>query len=489
MAPTQMPQLEEGTVRGRTVLLAIAIAVALAWTIAVPGSGQAASPSEPTASFLDDRIPVGTDNAGRNWYLGGFSGLAPLGSSGNEYWTLTDRGPNDDSDRALADGSGVYCANKPSGKVIFLPSFNPEIDQIKAHKGAIQVQERIPLHDGSHPASGLPNLTFDENTYLQTDPATRTCAKVPSTGGVIDPFGVDTEGVAEDGDGGFWLADEYRPSILHVAGDGQILSRIVPQNLAGTPAATVATDYANAVAAAGGTFAVQPTFPGIVNAFRKNRGFEGLALSPDGDTLYTVLQSPMDFAALGVSNANRNLARNSPYIRVFRFDVSDPSAPAVTAEWIYLLSRGFSSAVPDKISDVQYAGPDSLLIEERDDERPTAITNYYRADFSGATNLLTPGPAADLASKTTVPTLEMTNPVPAFITPGTRTLAIDLDQLLASAGFVNSKIEGAAMLGVRGANAALFTVVNDNDFDLDHTVLPGLFPNVNPEQVDIFPQP
>jgi hypothetical protein len=484
-----MHPLEEATLRGRTIALAIAIVIALAWTIVVPRVGEAKSPDGPTASILNDRIPVGTDNAGRSWYLGGFSGLATLGSSGKEYWTLTDRGPNDDSDRALADDSGVYCSTKPSGKVIFLPGFNPEIDQIKAQKGEIQVQQRIPLHDGTHHASGLPNLTFDENTYLQTDPASKTCAKVPSSGGVIDPFGVDTEGIAEDGDGGFWLADEYRPSIIHVDGDGQMLSRIVPQNLAGTPAATVSTDYASSVAAAGGSFAVQPAFPGIVNAFRKNRGFEGLAVSPDGNTLYTVLQSPMDYTALGVSSTNRNLARNSPYIRVFKLDISDPSAPAVTAEWIYLLSRGFSSAVPDKISDVQWAGPDSLLIQERDDDRPTAITNYFRADFSGATNLLTPGPAADLAAKTTVPTLEMTNPVPAFITPGTRTLALDLDQMLAAAGFVQSKIEGAAMLPARGADSALFTAVNDNDFDLDHTVLPSLFPSSNPEQVDVFPQP
>jgi hypothetical protein len=40
------------------------------------------------------------------------------------------------------------------------------------------VQERILLHDGTHAASGKPNLTVDENTFLQTDPATKTCAPV-----------------------------------------------------------------------------------------------------------------------------------------------------------------------------------------------------------------------------------------------------------------------------------------------------------------------
>jgi hypothetical protein len=469
---------------GRRLVLALACSLVLA---AAPSATMAAGAPAPRASFLADHIPIGSDAAGRSWFLGGFSALATAGDSGKEYWTLTDRGPNDDSDRENADDSGVYCADKPSGKVIFLPGFTPEIDKLEVRGGSFGVRKRIRLHDGKHLASGKPNLTFDENTYLQTDPATKTCTPIPSSGGVIDPFGVDTEGIAVDRrDGSFWLADEYRPSVIHVAPDGQLLSRIVPKDLA-SPSLPTATNYANAVKAAGGSLAVQPAFPEIVNAFRKNRGFEGLALSPDGKTLYTLLQSPLDYQALGVANPDRNKARNSPYIRVFRVDISKPSKPVVTAEWIYLLSRGFSSAVPDKISDVQWLANDVLLIQERDDERPTQITNHYRADFRGATNLLTPGPAADLAAKTTVPTLEMTNPVPDFIKPATSTLAVDLDQLLAGAGFVNSKVEGTAIIRKCGKRAGLFAAINDNDFDLDHTVLPADFPSSNPEQLDVFP--
>jgi hypothetical protein len=80
-------------------------------------------------------------------------------------------------------------------------------------------------------------------------------------------------------------------------------------------------------------------------------------------------------------------------------------------------------------------------------------------------------------------------PLPAAITPAATSLAVDLDQMLATAGFVNSKIEGFTSLRARGANPALYAAVNDNDFDLDHTVLPGDFPTSNPTQVDIFPRP
>ena len=464
-------------------LLALACGVA-ALSPAAAGAAQGAWPQ---ASILTDRIAIGTDAAGRSWHLGGFSGLAPIGASGKEHWTLTDRGPNDDADRELADDSGVHCAAKPSGKVIFLPSFTPEIVKLGVRKGEVKVQERIPLHDGSHEASGFPNLTIDESTYLQTDAAAKACTKLTGTGGVIDPFGVDTEGVVVDPrDGGFWLADEYRPSVLRVAPDGQILSRLVPADLPGLPAATA---YADAVAHAGGTLDVQPLLPGVVNAFRKNRGFEGVALSPDGTTLYTLLQSPIDYESLGASRANRNAARNSPYVRVFRFDVSDPAAPVLTAQWVHLLARGFSSSVPDKISDVQWLDEDVLLIQERDDERPTAITNHLRVDFTAATNLLEPGPAAELAARTAAPTLETTNPVPAVLTPGSATLEVDLDVLLGAAGFVNSKIEGTAIVPARGIHPGLFAAVNDNDFDLDHTVLPELFPTPIPEQVDVFARP
>ncbi len=358
------------------------------------------------------------------------------------------------------------------------------------------MQERILLHDGAHAATGLSNLPGDEKSWLQSDPGTKTCTAAPQSA-----FGVDTEGVVVDPrDSSFWLADEYRPSILHVAPDGQILARIVPIDLS-SPNLPTATQYASALSAQGGSLTVQPAFPAIVNGFRKNRGFEGIAASPDGRWLYTALQSPMDFKdgwagaspPVSISNTDRNLARNSPYIRVFRIDVADPSAPVVDREWIYLLSRGFSSAVPDKISDVQWAAPDVLLIQERDDDRPTAITNFYRADFSAATNLLDPSNAEAyaLAAKTTVPTLEMTTSVPAFITPAltSPTPAIDLDQLLSVAGFVNSKVEGFATVRAHGSNPALYAAVNDNDFDLDHTVLPTAFPDSIPTQVDIFAQP
>jgi hypothetical protein len=461
----------------------------------------AAKDSPASASFLNDRIPIGTDTAGRTWNLGGFSALTTEGSSGDEYWTVTDRGPNDDANRANSAKAAVFCASLPAGKVIMLPGFNPQLIKVHIDKGTIKVQDRVLLHDGGHPATGLANLVSDETSWVQAtaaDAASKTCTTAPRSA-----FGVDTEGIVQDPrDSSFWLSDEYRPSILHVSGGGQILSRIIPKDVTiDTSALNTATGYKALVTSAGGTFAVQDEFPGILNGFRRNRGFEGIAIAPDGQFVYTAMQSSLDYQAgwaaatpaVTVTNGNRNLARRHSHIRVFRIDVSNPAAPSVDREWIYEMSRGFvsdDSNAPDRISDVGYLAPDVLLIEERDDARPTAITHVFKADFTSATNLLDPSNAAVFAyaANAVVPTLEMAD-LPASITPSTNTIYVDLDQLLSTAGFQNSKIEGIANLRARGANPALSVAVNDNDFDLDHTAIPGDFPNSNPTQVDVFAQP
>ena len=152
-------------IAGLTVLGALAAGTSLA----------AKSPGGPSESELHAQVPIGTDAAGRPWNLGGFSALAPIGASGKEYWTLTDRGPNDDTDRSVS-GTLVNCSNNPSpaGKVIFLPGFNPEIDKLGVRNGEVQVRERIPLHDGGHPASGKPNLGGDEAAYTRAADGTWT---------------------------------------------------------------------------------------------------------------------------------------------------------------------------------------------------------------------------------------------------------------------------------------------------------------------------
>ena len=66
---------------------------------------------------------------------------------------------------------------------------------------------------------------------------------------------VDTEGISldprestpahEGGNGVLWVADEYRPSVLHMSARGELLSRIVPKGATGD-AYKAAVDQAEA---------------------------------------------------------------------------------------------------------------------------------------------------------------------------------------------------------------------------------------------------
>ena len=123
-------------------------------------------------------------------------------------------------------------------------------------------------------------------------------------------YGVDSEGVVVDPrDGSFWVPDEYVPSVLHVAPDGDVLGRFVP------------TGYESLV---------DDVFPEVVGQrFRGNRGFEVIVLSPEGTELYTALQSPLQNPT---SSTNGSLA-----IRIFKLDISNPTAPVRVGQWVYLL--------------------------------------------------------------------------------------------------------------------------------------------------------
>lgn len=475
----------------RRLGLALGAAAALVPAgLAVAGQGPLALPG---SAALDKQVTVGTDVSARTWKLGGFSGLFPLDSSGKHYVSLTDRGPNGD----------ITCGGV-AGKEIFVPAFAPRLMYFSVESGKIVLDRVKPMRVGTGLASGLANLPTDESSFSST------CNLLPS-----DPFGVDTEGVvvdprsSHDGwghasrhghgrrahaahwsrDTTLWLADEYRPSIIRAEGNGELEARIVPQGATGDA-------YAAAVAQAetdsGNGLDVRKAFPAIVgDRFRKNRGFEDVAIQQfRGRTyLYTSLQSPME-------NPTR-ATRDSLAIRVFRIDITNAANPVVDREWVSLLevNPGRKKPLADKVSALWPAGPDKLLIEERDDtvtNDPTAVTRVWKVDFTRATNLL--GGVHDNVA--TSPTLEQqyvptTNGVvpsdPAGVVPGAKSLCVDLAQTLTANGLVNVKLEGMALVKQGGSTA--LAVINDNDFDLAHVTDPGTNPAALATQIDFVKLP
>lgn len=101
----------------------------------------------------------------------------------------------------------------------------------------------------------------------------------------------DTESFRIAPDGTFWIGEEFGPYLLHFSADGELLAAPFP-----TPYPDVLAD-----AARGLDFVQSPQNPAFVDladdAARRaaanlggSRGFEGMAISPDGTTLYTMLE-------------------------------------------------------------------------------------------------------------------------------------------------------------------------------------------------------
>jgi hypothetical protein len=212
-------------------------------------------PDLPLAEFQNS-VLADSISDDRGVQLGGIgSGLFPLG--GNEYWTVSDRGPNGE----VGDL-----------RTFLVPEFTPTLVRIKVQDPNITVLEAIPITnpDGT-PVTGLPNLP------IAGDPPPIAADAVTPLD--YNPNGLDTEGVVRTPDGHFWLVDEYGPSIVEVDEAGHVVERHVPAGLEGR------------YGAAGVAYPVKGSLPAGLATRRANRGIEDITLLPDGHTVVAALQS------------------------------------------------------------------------------------------------------------------------------------------------------------------------------------------------------
>ncbi len=339
----------------------------------------------------------------------------------NEYWTVTDRGPN----------------GLPSVRTFVAPQFNPVIMNVRVTGDRIQILRALPILDASGlPVTGLPNVAgFDEVPWNFN----ATSQNVP-----YNPNGLDTEGLVRTRGGDFWLVDEYSPSLVHVGQDGRIIDRFVPVD------SRLATTVANSP-----NYRVRKSLPKILNFRRQNRGFESLALSPDGTTLYFAVQGPLDYPTAALGRLSRN-------VRIFRFDIRTEQ---VTGEFVYVFDEvcAFSgqpagcTLIPGdmKISSMVAVNATTLLVDERTDP----IAKIYRVDLPAARSIL--GSAWDdvvTAPNASTPSLEtLANPSSQGIAVLPKTLIVD------TSAFPNmpTKIEGIAL-----PRGDILTIANDNDFGM-----------------------
>ncbi|MFF5917617.1 esterase-like activity of phytase family protein [Streptomyces flavochromogenes] len=365
-------------------------------------------PDIPLAAFSNGLLPGSVDDD-RDIDLGGIgSDLYPAERRG-EYWTVTDRGPN-----------GQIAVGKEKRRTFPVPGFDPAIVKVRAVGGRIQVLKSIPLTTASGaPVTGLPNQPGRDEAPYDHNATTPLAYNVN---------GLDTEGLVRDRDGSFWLADEYGPSLVHVSAKGRVLARHVPQGLGLT----------------GADYPVIESLPSIFLKRKINRGFEGLALLPDGD-LVMALQSPL-------LNPDKTAGEGSRNTRLLRFSTR---TNRVTAEYAYrfdpvgVVEPGQTKTSELKVSSIVALGGDRVLVQERTD----TSSRVYEVRLRRGSDIL--GSPWDTTAN---PALEQLDDDAAAGAPVlAKRLVVDLNTVEGVPG----KIEGIAVEG-----SSTLVLLNDNDFGM-----------------------
>ncbi len=261
---------------------------------------------------------------------GGFgSSFAPVPGKPGWFYGVTDRGPNADNDGPAGD------------KVFANPTFNPQIGLFQLVGGKAVLQRTILLKAPDGTAyNGLPN------------PVTKTAASAEKTedlyGNSIDPTvpypvpgsspavtlnpdnGYDCEGLVALADGTFWISDEYGPFVTHFDSSGKEIERLSPWG-------------ADTGFGLGQGHKVDTSHPLPIELTlrTKNKGMEGLTVTPDGRTLVGIMQSALTVPDYGVDAKGKTIKpANVAPVRIVTVDLKTKAIH----EYLYLLTNPATTA-------------------------------------------------------------------------------------------------------------------------------------------------
>jgi glycerophosphoryl diester phosphodiesterase len=287
---------------------------AVAMTALIAPAAEAAQPKLEARAILpaDASFPApfpgvaNTDPApapGATQPVGGFSALLDAGNG--DLWAMPDNG----------------FGNKANSRsfILRLYKVRPRWRTEYGGRGDVVIRSAITLSD---PDNKIPFPIVNESTDERL-----------LTGGDLD-----IESVRQAPDGTLWFGEEFGPFIVHTDADGKVLDAPVGiPRIAGAPPVRSPDN---------------PYLFGRPNNLNGSNGFEAMALSRDGRTLYPILEG----AVIG----------DDPLVRrVYEFDVKERRYTGRT--WTYRMS------VPDTlISDAVAYGKDQLIVTERDNNQGPA---------------------------------------------------------------------------------------------------------------------
>lgn len=353
------------------------------------------------------------------------------GDSPGRVWALCDRGPNLKA-KTLRElyGLSLDIEHEAGAKIMPRLDLGPSLAELQVGDDAVELLRVIRLTDGSGRAvSGLPMAA---SPHAVSEPA----FDLSGTALEPDPGGADSEGIAALADGGFWIGDEYGPSLLRADREGRVVLRWMP---GGMPLPESRG------------YEVAGVLPALAARRQINRGFEALALSPDEGLLYLAFQSPL-------AHPDESAHEHGRHVRIWQIDAI---TGAVAAQFIYPLdspesfrrdcAKGEFGPADVKVSEIACGGENVLLVLERGSE----TTKIYRVPLDPS--LAAPVEHLDISTRPTLEELsgrgeELGAPVLQ------KRLLFSTDEALE----VAADLEGMVLL-----SPTELLLVNDNDFGIE----------------------
>ncbi|KTD24823.1 Uncharacterized protein conserved in bacteria [Legionella lansingensis] len=335
---------------------------------------------------------LGVTRAGQPIHLGGFSGLRFVGKKNGKliFVTHTDRGPN----------PHAYYKKGILMRPFMLPEFNPRLIflEVDPPTKTLKIIKQIPLKsDNGQLLTGLPSMRTREH------PVNLYGKKLP-----FDKKGMDLESIDMAADGGYWMGDEYGPSLMYFSSQGKLLALFTP--------------------AAG--------LPKMITQIKPNFGFEGIALHKD--KLFAILQGPLN---------KKNNNKQSKMIRIIEFDTKKRRT---VGQYLYILEEPSAS-----IGDMAALGSNRFLVIEQNGRKgQSVLKKIFLIDLANATNIQANKQPPSLNAEN----LESIQLQQA----GVRTVSKKEVLNLAALGIKNKKIEGIALV-----NQKHIALITDNDFELN----------------------
>ncbi len=385
------------------------------------------------------------ENGVPNNLLGGFgSGIANIGG-GDEFVAVPDRGPNGVSFNPLVDNTVSYINRFHTIKMNLAQSTESSGLPFTIHptlESTTLFHAFLPLAYGSGEGLNIGSGVPAQNGFLRNYFTGRSDGYDPdqSSGDLFDAR-MDPESVRVSNDElTIFVSDEYGPYInqfLRYNGQRIRSYRLPDKYYVANPRPTGAAELA------ANTSGRMP-----------NKGFEGLAISPDGKTLAAMVQDPLiQDAAEGGEAAN-----------LLRILVIDVLTGKVDHEFAYDLTTGSG------VSEIVALNDHEILVDERDGSglgngNKAKIKQIFKVDLSKAIDVS-----------------EM-NGTQAAAHAAPKTLFMDLVALLKANGMsasqIPAKFEGLAFgpdVTYSGKTMHTLWAANDNDFLQDYAG-PGTNPN------------